>query len=143
MKNKKEKIINIPNFITLFRVPLTVLAAYFLLATGDRGLAAFFLAIAGITDFLDGQAARRLDQVTQFGAKFDIISDRIFILIFAGALFAFSFNSPEVLFFLLLCLSRELVAFPAIFHRKAKSIPYLSEAKPIGKIQTTNQSQFG
>jgi len=102
MKNKIEKIVNVPNFITLFRVPLTILAAYFLLATGNRGLAAFFLAVAGITDFLDGQAARRLDQVTRFGAKFDIISDRIFIVIFAGALLIFSFNSPEILFFLIL-----------------------------------------
>jgi len=140
MGNKKEKIINVPNFITLFRVPLAVIAAYFLLVTGDRGLAAFFLAISGITDFLDGQAARRLDQVTKFGARFDIISDRLFVIIFAGALLTFSLNSPGVLFFLMLCLSRELIALPAIFHRRIKSIPYLSDAKPIGKIQTTIQA---
>jgi phosphatidylglycerophosphate synthase len=140
MVSKKEKILNIPNLITSFRVPLTVIAAYFLLVSGSRGFAALFLAIAGITDFLDGQAARRLDQVTKFGTKFDMISDRIFIIIFAGALLVFSIDSPGILFLLMLCLSRELISLPAIFHRRIKSIPYLSEAKPIGKIQTTIQA---
>ena len=140
MTNKKEKIVNVPNFITLWRVPLTILAIYYLLFSGDRFLAALFLAFAGITDFLDGQFARGLDQVTELGAKFDIVADRIFIILFGFALIFFFKNSPVEMLLLFLCLSREAISFPAFIYRRIKRIPLFSDAKFIGKLQTTIQA---
>ena len=140
MKNRKEKIINFPNFITLWRVPLTLISIYYLLFSGDRFIAALFLAFAGITDFLDGQVARRFDQVTEFGAKFDLAADRTFIILFAIALLIFFRGSSTELLFLTLCLSREIISLPAFIVRRINLIPYFTKAKLIGKVQTTFQA---
>ena len=140
MVKQQEKIINLPNFITSLRVPLTLVAVYYLLLVGDRFFAALFLALAGITDFLDGQWARRFDRVTMFGEKFDVVADRIFITIFAIALIFFLWESFNELILLFLCLSREIVAFPAFIYRRMKSIPYFSATRFIGKVQTTLQA---
>ncbi len=73
--------LNLPNILTLsrlFLIPVFVYAAiasnfaYHWLAPLSFGLAAF-------TDWLDGQAARRLNQVTEFGKVADPVVDRILI----------------------------------------------------------------
>ena len=140
MASKKEKITNIPNFITSLRIPLTFVAVYFLLFSQDRFLAALFLTLAAITDFLDGQFARGLDQITKFGEKFDIIADRFMIVLFAVALIFFLKDSPTEMILLILCLSREIITFPAFVFRRIKGIPLFSETLFIGKIQTTIQA---
>ncbi len=66
------------NFLTTLRmflsVPLFVLLAY------EQWKIAFFLFIFGaLTDYLDGLAARKLNQVTNFGKVFDQIADKVFV----------------------------------------------------------------
>lgn len=64
-----------PNLLTLSRIPL---AAAFPLAHRDhRG--AIVLALAGLSDVLDGWAARRLQQHSEFGQLIDPIADKIFM----------------------------------------------------------------
>lgn len=66
----------IPNAISALRIVLIVVFAV-LLANHRDGWAIAVLAIAGISDFLDGYLARRWNQVTALGRVLDPAADRI------------------------------------------------------------------
>ncbi|HEY3375327.1 MAG TPA: CDP-diacylglycerol--glycerol-3-phosphate 3-phosphatidyltransferase [Candidatus Aquicultor sp.] len=76
-----EIALNVPNLLTLFRlllVPVFVVAALSGSATYSI-VAALAFGVAAATDWLDGYAARRLGQVTEFGKVADPVVDRILI----------------------------------------------------------------
>jgi CDP-diacylglycerol---glycerol-3-phosphate 3-phosphatidyltransferase len=70
------------HYAGLSRIPLTLIAAYFILEvpTGGRFIAAWVVLLAGITDLLDGVFARRQRTVSAFGAVLDFTTDKIFVL---------------------------------------------------------------
>ena len=70
---------NLANILTLSRLPLAAAGAYFLWQKEYVGVAIGFMAAAALSDVLDGIAARALDQVTDFGKKFDPVVDKIAI----------------------------------------------------------------
>ncbi len=70
--------INLANFFTLLRVVLTPFAIAAIVNGQYRR--AFWLAIAaGVTDVLDGLAARTTKHVTRVGAYFDPIADKLLL----------------------------------------------------------------
>lgn len=73
--------LNLPNTLTWIRIlliPLIVLVYY--LPYGWSGpAAAIIFSLAGITDWLDGYFARRLNQVSAFGAFLDPVADKLMI----------------------------------------------------------------
>lgn len=74
--------LNIANMLTLCR--LLVLPVFAYLALSDEGTlqiaAAILFGLAALTDWLDGYFARRLNQVSEFGAMLDPLVDRIFLI---------------------------------------------------------------
>jgi len=66
----------IPNAISALRIVLIVVFAVLLIAHED-GWAIATLALAGISDFLDGYLARRWNQVTKLGRILDPTADRM------------------------------------------------------------------
>jgi CDP-diacylglycerol--glycerol-3-phosphate 3-phosphatidyltransferase len=66
-----------PNLVSLSRVVLLI-AAVAVWFSGFQKLGMAFGIIAGLTDYLDGYLARRLNQVTYLGAILDQFSDRLF-----------------------------------------------------------------
>ncbi|MEE8056825.1 MAG: CDP-diacylglycerol--glycerol-3-phosphate 3-phosphatidyltransferase [Pseudomonadales bacterium] len=73
----------IPNTLTLFRI---VLIPFFVLVFYLPYQWSFFastviFALAGITDWLDGYLARKLDQSTAFGAFLDPVADKLIVVI--------------------------------------------------------------
>lgn len=77
----KERIVNIPNALTLFRV--VSVPIFIFLWTANWPLAAFTFMILGfVSDFFDGRLARALSQETHFGAIFDPIADKICTLFY-------------------------------------------------------------
>ena len=79
----------ISNILTALRLPLAaaffVLIAFYTPAADGCGQAVLIgsmvvFALAGITDFLDGFLARRLDQVTTFGRIVDPFIDKVLIV---------------------------------------------------------------
>ena len=73
--------INIPNLLTLFRIALIPLLVGSFYVGGDLGnrLACAIFVLAGITDFLDGYIARRLDQRSALGRFLDPVADKLVV----------------------------------------------------------------
>jgi len=70
---------NLANALTLFRGLMLVPTAWAVLI--DRLLLAFaFLAVAALTDVLDGYVARRRQEITQLGKWLDPIMDKVFFM---------------------------------------------------------------
>lgn len=73
---------NAPNALTLLRlvlIPLFVVA-YYLPYRNANALAAGLFVVAALTDWLDGYLARRLQQISPFGAFLDPVVDKLMIV---------------------------------------------------------------
>jgi CDP-diacylglycerol---glycerol-3-phosphate 3-phosphatidyltransferase len=72
---------NLPNKLTLSRFGLTVafLGVMFSRVRFHETIALAFFVAAGITDFLDGQIARRRNLITNFGILMDPLADKIMV----------------------------------------------------------------
>ncbi len=130
----QENIYNIPNALCLLRIILMPVFVMLIVFT-DKKYAVIFFVIAAITDALDGYVARHFDQKTKFGALFDPLSDRIFMIpvVIAAAV-------KLSLWVLLFVLVREAIASLGILYalivRKSVFVP----VKQIGKATTVLQS---
>jgi cardiolipin synthase (CMP-forming) len=74
--------LTLPNIITIARVLLIPVVA-FLLLDHDYALAFGVFMIAAVGDWLDGFLARRLNQISQFGAVLDPVADKMTMMIVA------------------------------------------------------------
>ncbi len=70
----------LPNAITMARIALIVVFGFLLVAHHD-GWAITALAIAGVSDFLDGYLARKLNQTTALGRILDPAADRLLTVV--------------------------------------------------------------
>jgi cardiolipin synthase (CMP-forming) len=77
----QDRIASVPNFITCVRFVLVPWFVWLLAQPGRRDWwpAAVVLAVAGTTDWLDGQVARRFGQVTNLGKVIDPVADRLLL----------------------------------------------------------------
>jgi len=74
--------VNLPNKLTLSRFALTVAFLVVMFARNlpyHETLALAFFVAAGISDFLDGQIARRRNLITNFGILMDPLADKIMV----------------------------------------------------------------
>ncbi|MBI3899930.1 MAG: CDP-diacylglycerol--glycerol-3-phosphate 3-phosphatidyltransferase [Gammaproteobacteria bacterium] len=72
---------NAPNLLTLLRlflIPLFIIA-YYLPWKYAHELATTLFVIAALTDWLDGYLARRLQQLSSFGAFLDPVADKLMV----------------------------------------------------------------
>jgi len=72
-----DRIWTVPNLLSVGRLALLCGFVVLLFDARERVAAAALLAVAGVTDFLDGFLARRLNQVTTIGKILDPTVDRI------------------------------------------------------------------
>jgi len=77
----------IPNVLSLSRIPLSVLLPLALLFTEGPTLFVLLYVICGLTDVLDGFLARRFHWESPFGAKIDGFADIVFMLGILAAIF--------------------------------------------------------
>jgi len=73
-------LLRLPNLLSLSRVGLAPVIGWLLWREGDQAslAAVVLMAVAGITDGLDGYLARRLGQVSRLGIALDPIADKLF-----------------------------------------------------------------
>ena len=131
--------LNIPNALTLLRivlVPVLVLVFY-MDFKGHLLVAAGVFTLAAVTDWFDGYLARRLGQMTPFGAFLDPVADKLMV---AVALVLLVERHNDLLFTLAACviIGREIVVsalreWMAELGRASVAVSFL------GKIKTAFQ----
>lgn len=114
----EDRILTLPNFITLLRLLCIPLFVWMLFGEELRWQAALLLAVLGATDWVDGYVARHFGQVSNFGKMFDPTVDRLLMIVGVGSIiWAVSVDPPggpdtsTRLFFVfgLLVIAREVV----------------------------------
>ncbi len=72
---------SLPNVLTGFRIAIIPVLVGALFAGGDAGrwMAFFLFAVAAVTDFFDGYAARRMGSLSRLGQMLDPIADKLLI----------------------------------------------------------------
>jgi CDP-diacylglycerol--glycerol-3-phosphate 3-phosphatidyltransferase len=142
-RQKKENIWNVANLLTLFRIIITFLTAYFIFAGFHIVYVTLAFITGMLTDFLDGQAARRLKVETEFGRKFDMIADRILMLgVVLALIIKFSLSGILTkihLFQIFFILSREITTAPAALIAAFKGAGF-PQVRFVGKITTVMQA---
>ena len=123
------EVINVPNLLSILRIALVPVFLWFLL--DEFFLAAIIvLAIAGLTDFLDGYLARKLNQITKLGKMLDPVADRLYIF---ATLLALSVTGYVPWWLAALVILRDvlmLISLPVLASVGYKSLPvhYLGKA---------------
>jgi cardiolipin synthase len=138
-------VLNVPNLLTLSRIVMIplLLGIYYVpdqwvsISTKDITATTIFI-LAGITDWLDGYLARRLNQMSAFGAFLDPVADKLIVV---GALIVLLHLEPARVDALvaLIIIGRE-VAISALREWMAK----VGQAKSVavafvGKLKTVTQ----
>jgi CDP-diacylglycerol--glycerol-3-phosphate 3-phosphatidyltransferase/cardiolipin synthase len=135
--------LNIPNLVTLSRIiliPLLIGLYYFpdsWVTEHSRNVAATLVFIfAGITDWLDGYLARRLNQMSAFGAFLDPVADKLIVV---GALVVLLYLNRVDMLVALIIVGRE-IAISALREWMAR----VGQAKSVavafvGKLKTVTQ----
>lgn len=76
-------ILNVPNSLTIARIaaiPLVVILFYSSLPNAGV-ISAIVFALAGFTDWFDGYLARKLNQMSRFGAFLDPVADKLMVAV--------------------------------------------------------------
>lgn len=74
----KEKIINIPNVLTMSRIVATPFLGYLVIQEAYTPAFCIFV-VAGLTDVLDGYIARNFNQMTVLGSALDPLADKLLV----------------------------------------------------------------
>jgi len=101
-----DRILTIPNVITLVRLLCLPLFLYLLFGRNNRAAAASLLGILGTTDWIDGYIARHWNQVSELGKILDPVADRLLLFVAIGAILI---DGTVPVWFALAVLVRELV----------------------------------
>jgi cardiolipin synthase (CMP-forming) len=77
---RSHRVWTLPNLISLIRLAGVPVFLWLVLGPEADGWALALLMVSGITDFLDGWLARRLNQTSVVGQILDPVADRLYIL---------------------------------------------------------------
>ena len=86
MSEGEDRILTIPNVISLVRLACLPLFLYLLFGRDDRLGAALLLGALGATDWIDGYIARHFDQVSTLGKVLDPVADRLLFFVGIGGI---------------------------------------------------------
>ncbi len=141
----KEKNLNLPNILALFRIALAPLMLWFMIDQDNslfEGIhaswldyfAALIFVIASVTDFFDGYIARSWNQMTQLGSIIDPLADKMLMLAGFIGLIVLDRASAIAIF---LILSREffITGLRVVAVQEGKDV----SSSLIGKIKTVVQ----
>jgi len=77
---RSSRVWTLPNIISMARLAGVPVFLWLVLGPEADGWALGLLMLSGITDYLDGYLARRLDQSSKLGEILDPVADRLYIL---------------------------------------------------------------
>jgi CDP-diacylglycerol---glycerol-3-phosphate 3-phosphatidyltransferase len=138
-------ILNTPNLVTLSRIILipVLIGVYYtpdgwLTRETQNIIGTSVFILAGITDWLDGYLARRLNQMSAFGAFLDPVADKLIVV--AALVVLLHLEPPRVHAFVALIIIGREIAISALREWMAK----VGQAKSVavafvGKLKTVSQ----
>lgn len=136
----KEKIINIPNFVTVIRC---LLAPIFILSMikGQLFITLLLFFVAAASDSLDGLLARQLKSQTEFGKFIDPAADK---LLMTTAYVMLTIPHPTLAFTIplwltLLVIGRDILIVSGCWALRAFNKKLIINPIPLGKICTFSQ----
>ena len=131
MSPLKYQIFSVPNILSMVRL---LLIPFFVIAyqTQHYLIAAFVVLLSGLTDFADGQIARRFHMITDVGKVLDPIADK---LTQAAIVFCLAFRYTWMIGLIILFVVKELTMaiFTLLLLRRGKR---LNGAHWYGKVST-------
>jgi cardiolipin synthase len=77
---RTQRVWTVPNLISMVRLAGVPVFLWLVLGPQADAWALGLLMVAGVTDFLDGYLARKLDQRSKLGEILDPVADRLYIL---------------------------------------------------------------
>lgn len=128
---------NLANWITTLRIVLALVCVGILFwnIPGRDSLAALIFIIAGLTDGLDGYAARIRKEVTTFGKSFDPFADKVLIILTLVVLAHLNRGVPWVAVWIIVF--REVLITVLRYFAGKKGL--VVAASPWGKLKTVSQ----
>jgi len=106
VRDPADRLLTIPNLLSVLRLAGVPLFLYLLLGPRADGWALLVLVLAGFSDWLDGKLARWLDQSSRLGALLDPAADRLYVFC---TLLAFVIRDIVPLWVALVLVAREVV----------------------------------
>jgi CDP-diacylglycerol---glycerol-3-phosphate 3-phosphatidyltransferase len=128
--------LTIPNILSILRFPLAILFIY-----DNMVVRALALALAALSDFLDGYIARRYNQTSRIGTVLDPIADKAFVV---TALSMFLINGQISIFeaCAMLCRDFSVIFFGFYLVLSGNFQKYHFRSIWSGKLTTTAQLLF-
>lgn len=132
--------LNIPNLLSLLRVLLipVLVVLYFLPSPYAPLWATIVFVLAGITDWLDGYLARRMNLTSPFGAFIDPVADKLIVVV---ALLLILFKSPVwfILLPVIVIVFREITISALREWMAEIGARHVVQVSSVGKWKTTFQ----
>jgi cardiolipin synthase len=127
-----DRIVTFPNALSVLRLLGVPLFLWLMLGPHQDGWALLVLALSGFTDWADGVLARKLNQLSRFGAMLDPLADRLYIL---ATLVGLVLRHIVPLWLAIVLVGRDLIlGLSLIFLRRAGYAP--PEVHYLGKAAT-------
>lgn len=130
MANEKQKILNVPNTLTMIRM-LLIPVYWFVFFDGQPGhtyLALGIFILASLTDLADGYIARKYNLITDFGKLMDPLADKLMVVSVMLSL-AIKGWAPWAALIIILCKELLMVLGGAVLYKKGVVV----YAEKIGK----------
>lgn len=139
--NMSRQYINIPNIITAARILLIpcFVVAFYLPIQNAGVITASIFCLAGVTDWLDGFLARKLNQTSRFGAFLDPVADKLIVAV-ALVLIVGEYGSIWVTIPAAVIVSREIAIsalrewMAEVGKRTKVSVSYVGKVKTVVQI---------
>ncbi len=131
--------INLPNILTLSRIPILflIVGLLYLDWPGTATLAFLLFLVAALTDWLDGYIARKFKLVSTFGTLMDALTDKIINVGILIALLTVGIIPKWSIILVLMILSREFLITGLRLIAAGKGV--ILAAEKSGKIKTVFQ----
>ncbi len=136
MDFKISDLYKIPNILCYIRIILVPVFMYTFLCANepkDYYLAAGIVLISGITDFLDGQIARRCNMITDLGKMIDPVADKLMQL---AMIVCVTFRIQYMLVLVIYLVVKEALCFFTSLYVYKKCNKRINGAKWYGKVCT-------
>lgn len=131
-RTREDRILTVPNVLTVLRLVLIPLFLYLLLVSHADGWAVAVLMLSGFTDWADGKIARLMNQSSHLGSLLDPTVDRLYMVTIP---IAFALREIVPWWIVIALLARDVLltlGLPVVRSRGVEALPVLY----IGKAAT-------